>query len=249
MRAMPPPSAATRSVAFSLSNLLSVASASARICAMRLASASLLLLSVIMVVSSLPTTTRSADPSISIVTLSREMPTSSATYVAPVAMAISWRYAFRRSPKAGALMAARSRTPRSLFTTRADKASPATSSATMNSGSFVFTICSRIGIKSLTLLIALSVTSTRGLTSSQICLSVSLTKYGERYPRSIDRPSVNSTSSTNVCDSSTTVDPVSPTFSYALAIIVPMLTLFAAMVPIFRRSSLLVTGFAMSRTF
>lgn len=91
MRAMPPPSAATRSCAFSLSNLLSVASASARICAMRFSSASLLSALVTMVVVSLPTTMRSARPSMSTVTDSREMPTSSATYVAPVAMAMSCR--------------------------------------------------------------------------------------------------------------------------------------------------------------
>mmetsp|Transcript_10200 Transcript_10200/g.9889 ORF Transcript_10200/g.9889 Transcript_10200/m.9889 type:complete len:209 (-) Transcript_10200:782-1408(-) len=167
IRAIPPPNAATRSCDFSLSNLLSLASASARICTIRLARASLFSSLVTMVVESLPTTMRSARPSISGVTLSRLMPTSSATYVAPVAMAMSCKYALLRSPKDGALMATTSNTPLSLLTTNADNASPATSSATMKRGSLVFTSCSRIGMRSCTDWIFLSVTNTRGLTISQ----------------------------------------------------------------------------------
>ena len=134
MRAMPPPRLATRSLSFSWSNSESDASASSCRLAMRLAMASLCAGSVTMVVWSFPMTTRSHRPSWSTVTASSVRPTSSATYVAPVAMARSCRTALRRSPKAGALMATTSSTPRILFTTSADSASPVTSSAMMNRG-------------------------------------------------------------------------------------------------------------------
>mmetsp|Transcript_14703 Transcript_14703/g.28133 ORF Transcript_14703/g.28133 Transcript_14703/m.28133 type:complete len:224 (-) Transcript_14703:114-785(-) len=163
IRAMPPPSAATRSVAFSVSKSVSAFSASFRICAIRASIASCCFPSVTMVVCSFATTIRSAVPSMSVVTESSVMPTSSATYVAPVAMAMSCRYSFRRIPKPGALMATTSRTPRILLTTRADSASPVTSSATMKMGSLVLTSCSRRGTTSFTLSILASVTRTRGL--------------------------------------------------------------------------------------
>mmetsp|Transcript_13263 Transcript_13263/g.26500 ORF Transcript_13263/g.26500 Transcript_13263/m.26500 type:complete len:216 (+) Transcript_13263:43-690(+) len=168
IRAIPPPRLATRSTALSLSKSVSADSACFRIWAIRAAMASDCFPSVTIVVVSLATTTRSAVPSISRVTESSVIPTSSATKVAPVAMAISCRYSFRRIPNPGDLMATTSRTPLILFTTSAERASPDTSSAIISTGSLLFTSCSRRGTTSLTLSILASVTRILGFMSSAI---------------------------------------------------------------------------------
>mmetsp|Transcript_27571 Transcript_27571/g.92614 ORF Transcript_27571/g.92614 Transcript_27571/m.92614 type:complete len:376 (-) Transcript_27571:400-1527(-) len=243
IRAMPPPSAATRSAAFSVSKLLSDFEASRRICTMRFLMFSDCLPSVTIVVSSLPTTMRSHVPSMSTVTVSKAMPTSCATYVAPVATAMSLSKSLRRVPNPGAFSATTSRTPRILFTTKADKASPVMSSAMITKGSLDLTMPSKIGIKSLTFSMRASVTKILGLTISQSWRSWSLTKYGERKPRSIVKPSVNSTSSYMVCDSSTVVEPVSPTCAKAFAMMRPISSLpDVAMVATMKSSSLDATG-------
>ena len=56
--------------------------------------------------------------------------------------------ALRRSPNPGALTATIDSSPRILFTTRVDSASPSTSSATTSSGFLACAICSSSGRKS-----------------------------------------------------------------------------------------------------
>mmetsp|Transcript_4512 Transcript_4512/g.14589 ORF Transcript_4512/g.14589 Transcript_4512/m.14589 type:complete len:205 (+) Transcript_4512:1100-1714(+) len=176
MRPMAPPSLATRSSAFSLSNCESVSSASARITLMRSATSSWKSPVAIIVVRSLATAMRCALPSISGVTPSRLRPSCSVTKVAPVTTAMSSRYARRLSPKPGGLMAHTSSTPRILLSTSEESASPVTSSAMMRSGSLEATRPSRRGTSSCMLLILRSVMRTRGFSSSQSCDSWSLTK-------------------------------------------------------------------------
>ena len=64
--------------------------------------------------------------------------------------------ALRRSPKPGALTAQTLMVPRSLLTTRVARASPSTSSETINSGLPVLATFSRIGSRSLRELIFFS---------------------------------------------------------------------------------------------
>mmetsp|Transcript_8052 Transcript_8052/g.23149 ORF Transcript_8052/g.23149 Transcript_8052/m.23149 type:complete len:335 (+) Transcript_8052:324-1328(+) len=248
MRAIPPPKDAMRSVHFSLSKSVSAASASRRNCVIRALMLSCCFPSMTMVVCSLAMTMRSAVPSMSKVTESRVIPSSSATKEAPVAMAISCVYSRRLFPNPGALMATTSKTPRILLTTRAESASPVTSSAMIKSGSLLFTSCSRRGTTSLTSSILASVTRMRGFMSSATCRSWSLTKYGEMYPLSMVRPSVNSISSNSVWDSSTTVDPVSPTLSAAWAMMRPISKDPEAMLATLFKSSIPETGVASSLT-
>lgn len=86
------------------------------------------------VVSSLVTVTRRAEPSTSMPTWSSLRPTSSEMTVAPVRTAMSWSIALRRSPKPGALTATALKVPRILLTTRVESASPSRSSAMISSG-------------------------------------------------------------------------------------------------------------------
>src|SRR2546423_1295332 len=87
-----------------------------------------------MVVFSLSTVMFLARPRSSRLRLSSLMPRSSLMNLPPVRMAMSSHMALRRSPKPGALTAHTLSVPRSLFTTRVARASPSTSSATINSG-------------------------------------------------------------------------------------------------------------------
>ena len=84
------------------------------------------------------------------------MPRSSLMNLPPVRMAMSSHMALRRSPKPGALTAQTLRVPRSLLTTRVARASPSTSSAMINSGLPTLATFSRIGRRSLRLLIFFS---------------------------------------------------------------------------------------------
>mmetsp|Transcript_6640 Transcript_6640/g.20101 ORF Transcript_6640/g.20101 Transcript_6640/m.20101 type:complete len:202 (-) Transcript_6640:451-1056(-) len=136
-------------------------------------------------------------------------------------------------------MATQSKTPRILFTTSVESASPVTSSAMMSRGSLDFTIASRIGMISWMLFSFMSVIRTLGFLSSTTCLSWSLMKYGDRKPLSSSIPSVNSTSSSRLCDSSTIVDPFAPERSKDVAMMSPILSsLPAEIVATARRSSI-----------
>ena len=144
----PPDSLASRSWSFSESQSESVVSISARICRIRSSIADWSPAPLMIVVESLSTTIRRAWPSTSRPTLSSLSPTSSLTTSPPVSTAMSASIALRRSPNPGAFTAATGRSPRILFTTSVDSASPSTSSATTSSGFLDWAICSSSGRKS-----------------------------------------------------------------------------------------------------
>ena len=128
-----------------------------------------------MMVVSFCTFTWRAVPSISMVVSLMSMPRSEDTTVPPVRMAISSSISLRRSPKPGALMQHTFRVPRSLFTSRVDRASPSTSSATMSSFLPVCTTCSSRGSRSWMEEIFLSVSRMRASSSTASIFSVSVT--------------------------------------------------------------------------
>ena len=76
---------------------------------------------------------------------SKLKPTSSEITTPPVNTAISSNIALRRSPKPGALTAATLTMPRIVLTTKVAKASPSTSSATINKGRPDLATPSKIG--------------------------------------------------------------------------------------------------------
>ena len=109
-------------------------------------------------------------------TLSNAIDLSSLINFAPVRIAISSRAAFLLSPNNGARTEATFRTPLFLFNTSVVKASPSISSARIRNGELVFWISSRIGTKLVNDEIFWSVISILGFSSTQICLSRSVTK-------------------------------------------------------------------------
>ena len=117
-----------------------------------------------------------AFPRSFIVTWSNFIDLSSLINLAPVRIAISSKAAFLLSPKDGARTADTFKTPEFLFNTRVVKASPSISSAKIKSGTEDFWISSRIGTKFDSVDIFWSVISILGFSSSQICLSWSVTK-------------------------------------------------------------------------
>ena len=108
-----------------------------------------------MIVLSLVTSIRVAEPRSSILTFSSLRPSSSATTVPPVKIAISSIIAVRRSPKPGALTVQHLITPLSVLITNVANASPSRSSVMMNRGRPTLATCSSTGKISLILLIFL----------------------------------------------------------------------------------------------
>ncbi|CAB4864302.1 unannotated protein [freshwater metagenome] len=145
MTTTPPPSLASRSCSFSRSQSESVFSISLRIWATRSATTTGSPPPSTMVVLSLVTTIRRAEPRTSRPTWSSFRPTSGVTTVAPVRAARSCNMALRRSPKAGAFTATEEKVPRMRLTTRVESASPSTSSAMISSGLPAWTTFSRRG--------------------------------------------------------------------------------------------------------
>mmetsp|Transcript_26251 Transcript_26251/g.73440 ORF Transcript_26251/g.73440 Transcript_26251/m.73440 type:complete len:271 (-) Transcript_26251:702-1514(-) len=121
-------------------------------------------------------------------------PVSSLMSSAPVNTARSCNIAFRWSPKPGAFTAASCNPPRSLLTTIVAKASPSTSSATMNKGRCTFAACSSTGRMAWTLEIFLSYRRTSGSVRFTFCAFESVMKCGEMNPRSNFMPSTTSNS-------------------------------------------------------
>src|SRR2546422_6904628 len=184
-----------------------------------------------MVVLSLSTTTFLAFPRSSSLMFSSLMPRSSVIALPPVGVAMSSSVALRRSPKPGAFTAAQCRVPRSLLTTRVARASPSMSSAMMRKGLPARATCSSSGNMSFITLIFFSWIRTRASSRTHSMRSASVTKYGERYPRSNCMPSTTSSTVSADLDSSTVITPSLPTFSMASAIRLPMvLSLLEAIV-------------------
>ena len=84
---------------------------------------------------------------------------------------MSSNIALRRSPKPGALTAQTFTMPRMLLTTKVARASPSTSSATINNGRPAFATASKIGSKSRMLEIFLSTNNRKGVSNSAVMLS------------------------------------------------------------------------------
>ena len=139
-------------------------------------------------------------------------PTSSEEIVDPVKTAISCNIAFLRSPYPGDFTAATLIAPLIVFTTRVERASPLTSSAMISSGFPDFATASNTGTKSWIEVINLSVKRIYGLSSSTVCLSELVIKYGEINPLSNCIPSVVSKKSSKPFPFSTVTTPSSPTF-------------------------------------
>ena len=110
------------------------------------------------------------------VTSSNFIDWSSLINLAPVRIAISSRAAFLLSPNDGARTAETFNTPLFLFNTRVVRASPSISSARIKNGEADFWTSSRIGTKLVNVDIFWSVIRILGFSSSQICLSWSVTK-------------------------------------------------------------------------
>ena len=111
-----------------------------------------------------------------IVTSSNFIDLSSLINLAPVRIAISSKAAFLLSPNDGALTAETFKTPLFLFNTSVVKASPSISSARTKNGEADFWISSSIGTRFVNEEIFWSVINILGFSSSQICLSWSVTK-------------------------------------------------------------------------
>ena len=140
--------------------------------------------------------------------------------------------AFRRSPKPGAFTAATFSVPRSLLTTSVASASPSRSSAMTSSGWPLCATFSSTGSRSLRFEIFFSWMSTTAFSSTASIRSGSVTKYGDRYPRSNCIPSTTSSDVSIVLASSTVMTPSLPTFSIACAMMVPIVwSLLAEMMP------------------
>ena len=122
--------------------------------------------------------------------------------------------------------------PRNLLTTRVASASPSISSATISKGRLNFATCSSSGSRSFIELIFFSWIRMIGFSSTTSMRSGSVTKYGERYPRSNCIPSTMSSEVSIVLASSTVMTPSFPTLSIAWAMIVPIVaSVLAEMVP------------------
>src|SRR5438094_4678590 len=183
------------------------------------------------VVLSLSTTTFLARPRSSSVRFSSLIPRSSVIALPPVTVAMSSSMAFRRSPKPGAFTAQVCSVPRNLLTTSVASASPSTSSAMIKRGLPARATCSSSGSMSFITLIFFSWMRTRASSSTTSIRSASVTKYGDRYPRSNCIPSTTSRVVSIALASSTVMTPSLPTFSIASAIRLPIvLSLFAAIV-------------------
>ena len=212
---------------------------------MRASTAALSPLPSTIVVLSLSITTRAACPRSATVALSKVRPTSSLITVPPVNAAISWSIALRRSPNPGALTAAMFSTPRSLLTTSVANASPSTSSAMISNGRPLCWIPSSTGKISFRFAIFLSVNRMYGFSITVSIRSLSVMKYGLRYPLSNCIPSTTSSSSTIPLASSTVITPSLPTFSIASAIKLPIVSSeFAEIVATCAISFLSLTSFA-----
>ena len=167
------------------------------------------------VVLSLSTTTRRAEPSTSRPTSRSSKPTSGLTTWPPVTTARSSRNALRRSPKNGALTATAFSVLRIALTTNVESASPSTSSATISSGLPLSATFSSSGSRSGSELIFSRCSSTSASSSTASCASKSVMKYAETNPLSKPTPSVTSSSVFSVDDSSTDTTPSWPTFVIA----------------------------------
>ena len=117
--------------------------------------------------------------------------------------------------------------PRSLFTTNVESASPSTSSAIMNSGRPSCIAFSIIGTRSVTVEIFSVLIRIKGFSNSTTCACMSVTKLGDKKPRSNCIPSTMSTAVSEVLPSSIVIAPSFPTFSMASATIAPMSLSFA----------------------
>ena len=162
-----------------------------------------------------------AVPSISIVAVSKSIPRSSPTTVAPVKIAKSCIIALRDSPKPGAFTAAIDNAPLIRLTTSVDNASPSTSSAIIKSGLPLCATGSNTGSSCFMLEIFLSHNRIKGLSISVIIFSVLVTKYGDRYPLLNCIPSTVLTSVSVPFASSTVITPSLPTTFIASAISCP----------------------------
>ncbi len=144
-------------------------------------------------------------------------PKSSVITVPPVKIAMSSSIALRRSPNPGAFTATTLNVPRILFKTSVGNASPSTSSAMINNGFDCCKICSNNGKISWMLEIFLSVIKMYGFSNAASILSLSVTMYCDKYPRSNCIPSTTSNSVSIPFDSSIVITPSLPTFSIASA--------------------------------
>ncbi len=106
-------------------------------------------------------------------------PSSSLITSPPVRIAMSASMALRRSPNPGAFTATTGSRPLILFTTRVDRASPSTSSATTSSGFFDWATASSTGRKSAIEEILDPSSSTWASSRTASSRSWSVTKYGE----------------------------------------------------------------------
>ena len=245
--ATPPDNFAKRSCNFSRSNSEVDSAYNDFIWLLRLSISSLFPLPSTIIVRSFVTFTFDELPNIVIFASLRSNPKSSVINVAPVNIAISSKIAFLLSPKPGAFTATTLNVPRSLFTTKVAIASCSTSSAIISSGLAAATTSSNTGKISWTALIFLSVTRIYGLSKSASIFSVSLTIYGERYPRSNCIPSTTSSIVSNPWDSSIVITPSFPTLSIASEINLPTSSSAAEIAPTWAILSLESTVTLISR--
>src|SRR5438105_7780418 len=184
------------------------------------------------VVLSLLTTMRLALPRSASCRFSSLMPRSSAIILPPVRVAMSSSIALRRSPNPGARTAQALSEPRSLLTTSVASASPSSSSAMMSNGLPAFATCSSTGKRSFIPEIFFSWMRTYASSNTVSMRSGSVTKYGERYPRSNCMPSTTSSVVSRPFASSTVMTPSLPTLAIASAMMLPMvLSPLAEMLP------------------
>src|SRR6202158_908483 len=197
------------------------------------------------VVLSLSTVTRFARPRSLSVSDSSLRPRSSAIILPPVKTAMSSSMALRRSPKPGALTPQVERTPRILLTTSVARASPSMSSAMIKSGLPARATCSSRGSSSFMLEIFFSWIRMYGSCRTHSIRSGSVTKYGDRYPRSNCIPSTTSSVVSRPLASSTVITPSLPTFSIASEMMLPIVSSpLAEMVPTCAISFLFLVGLA-----
>ncbi|MBS1108958.1 MAG: uncharacterized protein H6Q88_950 [Anaeromyxobacteraceae bacterium] len=157
--------------------------------------------------------------------------------------------AFLRSPNPGAFTAAQCSVPRILFTTSVASASPSTSSATTSRGRLRWTTCSSSGSRSFMIETRGSWRRMKGSSSTHSIRAGSVTKYGERYPRSNCIPSTTSRVVSVPLASCSVTTPSFPTRSTASATSLPMASsLWAATVAIWAFSRRLWTGREILRT-
>src|SRR5215467_3943414 len=162
----------------------------------------------------------------------------------PVRMAMSWSWALRRSPKAGALTAATLSVLRIAFTASVARASPSTSSATISSGLLADSTFSSSGSSSASAASFCVVTRTYASSSTASPASGSVTKCGETYPLSNCMPSVTSSSVVGVSLYTTVITPSRPTLLIASAIMSPTERSWAEMVATLATAASSATGMA-----